>query len=62
MRPLVNAIGFLFNFASKAKRTNFVFIAGENNMLCAEKFSHIIEKPTNKWITKDITLDADNLC
>ena len=46
----------------KLKEQIFVFIVEKMNILCAEKFSHIIEKPTNKWMTKDITLDADNLC
>ena len=46
----------------KLKEQIFVFIVEKTNILCAEKFSHIIEKPTNKWMTKDITLDADNLC
>ena len=42
------------------KKQIFVFIT-EKKLCCAEKFSHITEKPTNRWITKDITLDADNL-
>ena len=45
----------------KLKEQIFVFIVEKKNILCAEKFSHIREKRTNKWITKDITLDADNL-
>ena len=49
-------------FQVKLKEQIFVFIVEKKNILCAEKFSHIIEKPTNKWMTKDITLDADNPC
>ena len=46
----------------KLKEQIFVFIVEKKNILCAEKLSLIIEKPTSKWITKDITFDADNLC
>ena len=46
----------------KLKEQIFVFIVEKKNILCAEKFSDIREKPTNKWMTKDIILDVDNLC
>ena len=46
----------------KLKEQILVFIVEKKNILCAEKISHIIEKPTNKWMAKDIALDADNLC